>query len=396
MNGGYEEFVPATAPDAMLDDPAVARKILRQVLAWLAEHTAGLAPDEQLELARQVGLRSGLYGAQFPVEVGGWAMPERIAAELREEAAATGTSYSRVILSSHEGPSRMLLSATPEQRGRWLRPLVEGRWTRCLAMTEERGGSDLTALSTTAIRSADKWVLSGRKFLISNAAQADVAIVLAHAVSERAAGPTFFVFATNTPGWKIVRGLPGMDPLYTQYEVELDSVELNDAAIVGGADRVGGAAGVASEWLPYGRVCLAARAVGLGRWALNVARKHADARVVFGAKLSEKQYIREFIVRSDIKIEAARALLAKAAAALDEGRLAVREAAMAKVCATESACEVIDDAMQVLGGRGWLVEYGLERAYREARLLRIVDGTSEMLKETLFHMPPRPVGEWSY
>jgi alkylation response protein AidB-like acyl-CoA dehydrogenase len=382
------EFISATAPGTMIDHPEAARKILQEVLEFLAEHTAGLRPAEQMELARSAGLRSGLYAAQFPVEHGGYGLSERIAAELREEAAATGTGYSRVILSSHEGPSRMLLSATPEQREQWLRPLVEGRLTRCLAMTEERGGSDLTSVSTTATRSAGGWVLSGRKFLISNAAEADVAIVLARVADGQRQGPTFFVFGTDTPGWRIVRALPGMDPLYTQYEVELDSIELTDASVVGGADRVGGAAGVASEWLPYGRVCLAARAVGLGRWALNVAREHADERVVFGSKLSDKQYIREFIVRSDVKVEAARALVHKAATALDKGRLAVREAAMAKLYATESACEIIDDAMQVLGGRGWLTEFGLERAYREARLLRIVDGTSEMLKETLFHMPP--------
>ncbi|MGN9909271.1 acyl-CoA dehydrogenase family protein [Phytohabitans sp. LJ34] len=389
------DFVPTTDPARMLDDPAAARAILRQVLAYLDERAADLDPAAQLDLARRVGLRSGLYAAQFPVEYGGWDMTETLAAELREEAAATGTGYSRVILSSHEGPSRMLLSATPEQRERWLRPLVDGRLTRCLAMTEERGGSDLTRVASSATWSGGKWVLTGRKFLISNAAQADVAIVLVRAVGARVEGPTFFVFGTDTPGWRVVRALPGMDPLYTQYEVELDAIELPEDAVVGGPERVGGAAGVASEWLPFGRICLAARAVGLARWALNVARRHADQRVVFGVRLSEKQYIREFIVRSDIKVEASRALLRKAAAALDAGHLAVREAAMAKLCATEAACEVIDDAMQVLGGRGWLVEYGLERAYREARLLRIVDGTSEMLKETVFHMPPH-TGERSY
>lgn len=388
------EFVPEISPEYMLKDPGVSRRILRQVLAWLAENSAHLSPDEQRDLARRTGIGSGLYAAEFPEEYGGWSIPEVVVAELREEAAASGLPFSRHILSNHDGPSRLLQCGTREQRDTWLRPMVEGRWTRCLAMTEEQGGSDLTALRTTATRTPGGWVLRGRKFMISNAARADVAVVLADAVSDTAAGPTFFVFTTDTPGWKVLRGLPGMDPLYEQYEIELDSVELTDAAVLGGPGQVGEAIGMAVEWLPYGRVSLAARAIGLSRWALGVARKHADERVIAGAKLSEKQYVRELIVRSDVKIEAARGLVRQAATALDEGRIAVREAAMAKLYATESACEVIDDAMQVLGGRGWLTEYGLERVYREARVFRMVDGASELLKETIFHVPPASRAEW--
>jgi alkylation response protein AidB-like acyl-CoA dehydrogenase len=179
-----------------------------------------------------------------------------------------------------------------------------------------------------------------------------------------------------------------MDPLLNQYEVELESIGVTDSAIIGGPGRIGGATGMTIERSAYGRIGFAARALGLSRWALNVARRFAAQRTVGGVRLSEKQYIREFIVRSYLKIETSRSLVERAAAALDDGRLAVEEAALAKLHATESACEVIDDAMQVLGGRGWLSEYGLEQAYREARSLRIVDGTSEVLKETIFHLMP--------
>jgi alkylation response protein AidB-like acyl-CoA dehydrogenase len=179
--------------------------------------------------------------------------------------------------------------------------------------------------------------------------------------------------------------MPGMNPLFNQYEVELDSIELPDAAVIG---RIGGGVGMALEWMSHGRVAIAARAVGLSRWALGVARRHAHDRVVSGARLDDKQHIREFIVRSHVKIEAARALVGAAAAALDEGRLAAREAAVAKLYATESACEVIDDAIQVLGGRGWLTEYRLAEAYGEARMFRLVDGASEVLKESIFHLLP--------
>lgn len=391
MPGSTDGFVPTIAPSKLLADPAVAMEIVRHVFDWLGPNAAGLEPEEQKALARRVGVASGLYAAEFPVEYGGWSLPERIAVDVREEAAASGLWFSRFALTSFHGPTRILLDGTAEQKERWLRPLVEGRWTRCLAMTEEGGGSNLSALQTTAVRSADRWRLSGRKFMIGNADQADVAIVLANASADGAEGPTFFVFGTDTPGWKVGRRLPGMDPNYKAYEVELDGVVLDDDAVIGGPDHVGGAIGKVSEWMAYGRLAMAARAVGLSRYAWGVARSYARQREVSGGKLSDKQYIREFIVRSDVKIEAARCLVRQAAQACDEGRLAVRDAAIAKLFATESACEIIDDAIQTLGARGWLSEYGLEQTYREARAFRIADGSSEVLKETIFHLPPEVV-----
>jgi alkylation response protein AidB-like acyl-CoA dehydrogenase len=382
------EFAPTIDRDEMLADPGIARKIMRQVLDWLDTYAAARPEAEQEELARRAGIRSGLYAAEYPAGYGGRSLPERVMADLREEAGASGLRFSDRILCSDDGPSMLLMDATPEQQDTWLRPLIDGRLIRCLAMTEEWGGSDLSGLRTTATPTANGWRLSGRKFLVSNAAEADVAIVLANVVDGRATGLTFFIFSTDAPGWKVGRRLPGMDPLLNQYEVELDSIELTDSAIVGGPGKVGGATGMALERMAYGRVAFAARAVGLSRWALSVAQKYADERMIGGERLSEKQYIREFIVGSYVRIEAARNLVRQAATALDAGQLAIREAALAKLYATESACKVIDDAMQVLGGRGWLSAYGLEQAYREARVFRLVDGSTEVLKETIFHLMP--------
>jgi alkylation response protein AidB-like acyl-CoA dehydrogenase len=281
------------------------------------------------------------------------------------------------------------MDATRQQREKYLRPLVEGRWTRCLAMTEETGGSDLSLMRTTATRRADgTWTLTGSKFMIGNAADADVAVVLARAEGECEGGPTFFVFPTTTPGWRVGQRLHGMDPGYRAYEVFLEDIELTDDDIVGGPAEIGGAIGQVTEHMAYGRIAMAARAVGLAAFALDTARGYADRRISAGGKLSEKQYVREFIVSSDVKVEAARALVRQAADALDEGRVAARDAAIAKLFATESACEVVDAAIQTLGARGWLTEYGLERVYREVRGFRIADGASEVLKETIFFLPP--------
>lgn len=385
-----DSFAPLLLTERIARDPNSAIAVLRHALEWLREHAPQLPADEQRELARQVGIATGLYAAEYPVAYGGFAFSEVVMAGLREECGASGLPFSRHVLSPHDGPTPILLHATPEQRENWLRPLVEGRWTRCLAMTEEHGGSDLSTMETTARWSDGRWILSGRKFMISNAEHADLAVVLARAVSNHASGFTFFAFTTDTPGWKVHRRLPGMDPDYRQYEIELDSLELPESAVVGGIGQVGTAMGLAMETLPHGRLNIAARAVGLARWALDVARVHADQRLISGVKLSEKQYIREFLVRSYIKIETSRLLVEQAASALDQGRIAVREAAMAKLQATESACEVIDDAMQTLGGRGWLTEFGLERVYREARVFRMADGSSELLKESVFHLMPPP------
>jgi alkylation response protein AidB-like acyl-CoA dehydrogenase len=381
------EFVPAV--DLRVDPtPASTHRVLRQSLDWLRVHTEGRSEEEQRDLARQVGARSGLYAAEYPVEYGGLGITERLAVQLREGAAACGQWYSRFLVTNFHGPSRILMDATGTQKERWLRPLVEGTWTRCLAMTEETGGSDLSRMRTTATRTAEGgWSLSGRKFLIGNAAFADLAIVLANAVGPEVSGPTFFTFATDTPGWKVLRRLPGMDPHYWAFEVELDGISLTDDAVIGGPAQIGGGIGKVSEWMAYGRLAMAARAVGLSRYAFGVAGRYAAQRHISGGTLDSKQYIREFLVRSDVKIEAARCLVDKAAAAIDAGKVAVREAAVAKLYATESACQVIDDAMQVLGGKGWLSEYGLEPVYREARAFRIADGASELLKETIFHLP---------
>lgn len=383
-----DDFVPMAERSEMRGDPEVPRKLMRQVLDWLTSYAGSCPEAEQRRLARLVGIRAGLYGAEYPVDFGGCALPEQVLAELRETASASGVPFAERILTSDDGPSRLLMDATPEQQHTWLRPLVEGRLTRCLAMTEHDAGSDLSALRTTATRIAHGWRLSGRKFLISNAAEADVAIVLATAVDGAVSGPTFFLFRTDVPGWRVVRRLPGMNPRLNPYEVEIDSIEVTDEAVIGGPGRIGGGTGMALEWMAHGRVAIAARAVGLSRWALGVARRHAHDRIVDGASLSEKQYIREFIVRSQVKVEAARSLVRTAAAALDDGQLGAREAAVAKLFATESACEVIDDAIQVLGGRGWLAEYGLIQAYGEARMFRLVDGASELMKETIFHLLP--------
>jgi alkylation response protein AidB-like acyl-CoA dehydrogenase len=381
-------YVPDLDPALIAEHPEVCPAVLDSCLAWLAENAAHLPGPEQILAGREAGIRSGLYACEFPVELGGGSVPQRIAVRLHEEAAAAGQQYGRWLLSAPIGPCRILLAGTPEQQERWMRPLIEGRMTRCLAMTEERCGSDLAEVSTTAVRSGGRWVLTGRKFLISNAAQADLAIVFARAAGDAGSGTTYFAFETSVPGWNIVRRLPGMDPYADQYEVELNGIELDDDAVLGGLERVGGAAGLASEWLPYGRISLAARAVGMSRYALDVARRHAASRRLGGERLDAKQHIRELIVRSDVKLEAARCLVRRAAETIDDGQLAVREAAMAKLYASTAACEIVDDAMQVLGGRGWLTEYRLEQIYREARLLRIVDGTTELLKETVFHLPP--------
>lgn len=390
-----EEFPPSTGPNTKPIEQEAARRTMRDVLNWLATRLPALPPEQQRRMTRMAGVHSGLFAAEYPAQYGGRDMPERVLAGLREQAGASGLPYSDRILTGDDGPSRLFMDATPQQRDAWLPPLIEGRLTRCLAMTEQAAGSNLNGIRATATRTSGGWILSGRKFLISNAAEADLAIVLAQAVNGDHLGPTFFVFQTHVPGWRVLRRLPGMNPLADQYEVELADIELTDAAILGGPARMGGASGMALEWMAHGRIAIAARAVGLSRWALGVARRHAHTRVIAGTRLSEHQYTREHIVSSYVKIEAARCLVHQAAAAVDSGCLAAREAATAKLYATESACEVIDDAIQVMGGRGWLTEYGLDRAYAEARMFRLVDGASEVMKETIFHLLPDDDGTGS-
>jgi alkylation response protein AidB-like acyl-CoA dehydrogenase len=275
----------------------------------------------------------------------------------------------------------LVASGTDEQRARWLPDLATGKKIGCFALSEPEAGSDAAAQRTTAVRNksaaAGGWVLNGTKNFITNAPAADVMLVAtATDPSKGAKGISVFIVPTSTPGVKI--GKPD-DKLGIRAAVSAQ-VFLEDVAL--GADALLGAEGegfkIAMKALDGGRIGIAAQAVGIARAAFEDAVRYAQERKTFGQPIAEHQAIQFKLADMSTELDAARLLLWRAAAKKDAGGKYTREAAMAKLFASEVANRVAKEAVQVFGGYGYLADFPAERHFRDAKITEIYEGTSEI------------------
>ena len=270
----------------------------------------------------------------------------------------------------------MLLSANDAMRKRWLEPAIQGRAMASFAMTEPDAGSDVASLGATAEPNGDGYVLSGTKTFISNAGIADFYTVFA--TTDRAKkdkGIGCFVVAADTPGLRFVR------PLLLSAPHPLGEIALQRAVVPSecrlDAPQEGFKLGLAT--LDRLRATVGAAACGMASRALAEALAHAKARQQFGRPLADFQLIQEKLARMATDLTAARLLVYRAAWEKDRGAPRVTlEAAMAKAFATEAAQRIVDDAVQILGGRGVLADHPVDRLYRSVRALRIYEGTTEI------------------
>ena len=359
------------------------RRFIRRGLRPLAaDLAAGGLEAVPAELRREVRRRSaehGFYAADFPEDVGGQGVDQVGMAQLRISAARDDCALGQLAVAGPEGPTHALLAATPQQRERYVRPLVEARISRCLALTEPDAGSDASRIRSRARRVAGGWVINGRKTFVTNGAEADVALVVARTDGESGltggTAATTFLVDQGTPGYQPTRRIPCMWEGDARWEVVLEDCFVPDGQVLGGPEAVGSGLLDMFESLAYGRVAIAALCVGLGYGV-----DHARRREAFGRRIGEYQHVQQHLVDAHVRLRAAELLVLDAAAELDAGNNQAVAAATAKLAASEWAFAAADGVLQVLGGMGYASDLPVEELVRQLRLYRIVDGTSELQK----------------
>lgn len=331
-------------------------------------------PREAIE--EMAGL--GLFGMLVPEQWGG-SDTGYVAYALALEEIAAGDGACSTIMSVHNsvGCVPILRFGTDEQRAQFLVPLASGSMLGAFALTEPQAGSDASSLKTRARRDGDHYVLSGSKQFITSGQNAGVVIVFA--VTDPEAGKrgiSAFIVPTDAPGYQVARvedklGQHASDTC----QIVFDNVKVPVANRLG---EEGEGYRIALANLEGGRIGIAAQAVGMARAAFEVARDYARERHSFGKPLLEHQAVAFRLADMATRIAVARQMVLHAAAMRDAGRPALVEASMAKLFASEMAEKVCSDALQTLGGYGYLKDFPLERIYRDVRVCQIYEGTSDI------------------
>jgi len=317
--------------------------------------------------------KMGMLGLNIPEEYGGGGA-DALSATILIEELGRGCGSLALIVAAHLGLACGPLAAfgTEAQKKRWLVPMARGKMLGCLGLTEAGAGSDLRAVRTSAVRRGDEWIINGDKMWLTNGAEAGVVLLLCR-TGERF---SHLIVPANTPG--VSFGPPekkmGLHGSHT-YAVALEDVRVPAENLLGVEGR-----GLQQtlQVLDGGRIGIAALSLGLADAAFDAARTYASTRMTFGQPLAEHQAIAFMLADMAVEIEAARWLVYRAAWLRDSGRPYTREASIAKLFATEMAERVARNALQVHGGYGYSQEYPVERIYRDARLMTIGEGTSEM------------------
>jgi acyl-CoA dehydrogenase len=362
---------------AFLDDRHVT--LAERVSEFAARSLAPLAePKDDAAARRQARELLGQLGAA------GWFQPIRdqdwrACCIVREALAAASPLADAVFALQALGVVPMLLSENDAMRKRWLEPAIQGRAMASFAMTEPDAGSDVASLGATAEPDGDGYVLSGTKTFISNAGIADFYTVFA--TTDRAKkdkGIGCFVVPADTPGVRLVRTLVLSAP-HPLGEIAFQKARIPSECRLDAGEGVGGGFKLGLATLDRVRATVGAAACGMAWRALSEALAHAKSRKQFGKPLAEFQLIQEKLARMATDLTAARLLVYRAAWEKDRGAPRVTlEAAMAKAFATEAAQRIVDDAVQILGGRGVLADHPVDRLYRSVRALRIYEGTTEI------------------
>ncbi|UAB79608.1 acyl-CoA dehydrogenase family protein [Erythrobacter sp. SCSIO 43205] len=337
-------------------------------------------PPEIVDEMREMGL----FGLTVPEEYGGAGLNMTQYARIVNIMAYAAPAY-RSIFSINVGmfASALKNGATEAQRAEWFPKLAEGK-IACFGLTEPGSGSDSAGLQTTARPSADGngWVLNGSKRYITNAPHADVALIMARTEKEnlpKNAHVSAFLVPMDTPG--VSTGSPdkkmGQSGSHVS-DIMLDDVEVPGEALLGG--ETGKGFRFAMQSLDNGRISVGATAAGYARRALDSAIRYANERKAFGEPIANFQLIQQMLADSEIEIYAAEAMMRDVTERADRGENILIKAAAFKVFSSEMCGRVVDRVVQVYGGAGYLAEYDAERFYRDARIYRIYEGTTQILQ----------------
>ncbi|MBC7513943.1 MAG: acyl-CoA dehydrogenase family protein [Herminiimonas sp.] len=347
----------------------------------LAPHAARWDREHHFPVAELQALAElGAFGVAVPEALGGAGLDYVSLALVLEEIAA-GDGGTSTIISVNNCPvcSIGMMSADAAQQEQWLRPLAQGKMLGAFCLTEPHAGSDASDLRTTAVRDGDSYVINGVKQFITSGKNADVAIVIA--VTDPAAGKrgmSAFWVPTATPGYIVAR----LEDKLGQHSSDTAQI-LFENCRVPAANLIGGEGQgyrIALSGLEGGRIGIAAQAVGMARAAFDAALLYAKQRSSFGQPIFSHQAVQFRLADMATQIEAARQMLLHAAAMKDAGLPCLKEAAMAKLFASEMAERVCSDAIQVHGGYGYVSDFPVERIYRDVRVCQIYEGTSDIQK----------------
>ncbi|MCD6445652.1 acyl-CoA dehydrogenase family protein [Candidatus Bathyarchaeota archaeon] len=350
-------------------------------------------PDLALELDRKEEFPIELYKKAaklgftslfVPEEYGGQGYGYLESCIAMEEMCRADSSLGLATMIGVFGSDLILFHGTEEQKKKYLPPLCRGDFISAAAFTEPARGSDITKMDTTAVKYGDEWWINGTKTFITNAPVADFLIVLCQTdtkVRPTYRGQTLFIVDKETPGLDITKQKNKMGIRCTATgEVSLSDVKVTDANILGELNR----GFYHSMWFfDISRIAVAAQAVGTAQGAFEIAFKYAKQREAFGQPIMQFQQIGCKLARVAMEIEAARLLTYKAAWTVDRGKMDPMMTSMAKLYASEAAVRAADAAIQILGGYGYMGEYKVERYFRDARITRIYEGTSEVQTLTI-------------
>ena len=335
----------------------------------------GKIPEPVVQKMRDLGL----FGLAIPEEYDGMGLNTLGECVLNEELGRVNVAFrSRFGTNNGIGSQGILIDGTPEQKTKYLPRIASGEWTGAFALTEPNAGSDAANIQTKAAKKGDVYLLNGLKHFITNGDIADVVTVMA--VTDKTKGPrgvTAFIVEKNFPGYAVGKidkkmGIHGNNTS----EIVFEDCQVPAKNIIGGEEGKGFV--TAMKVLEKGRITIAAVCVGTAQYATDLSIAHAKQRVQFGKPISANQAIQWMLADMAISIYAGRQMLYHTAWCRDQKQKVTQQAAMVKVYCTEMVNRVADSALQIHGGMGYMKECPIERIYRDMRLFRIFEGTSEV------------------
>ena len=338
---------------------------------------------------KQKAINLGLYATNMPVEHGGGGLDTLTLCLLEKELGKANFGLQYIVAR----PSNILMACKDEQIDKYLVPTIRGEKVDCLAMTEPNAGSDVRSMKCRAERDGEYFVINGSKHFISHADMADYVILfVASGVEETSRGAkkkiTSFLVDMGTPGFSVETGYNSVSHRgYHNFILNFDNCRVHESQVLGEVDH---GFDVANEWLGATRLSVAAMCLGRAERALQIATEWAATREQFGQTIGKFQGVSFKLADMSMELQAAELLTLRAAWNDSQGKMTNSDAAMAKLKATETLAMVSDEAIQILGGMGLMDELPLERIWRDHRVERIWDGTSEIQRHIISRSLLRP------